>query len=442
MAIDCSKFSSFLFRRTPNFIKEVVQDMIPRDVVWTSLYENKEWTSFTGTTHTWDRVHVAHANDSGDWETIDAGACAMNICDPSARQIDWGSTRSTFTKLRRAYKTRILCLDQLRNVEEAQEQLDAIWKGLARVPEDVNSNFLRYMAALGSNQIYICGSAGATVTTTASIFTGGLSRLTLGSTGVPTSKLTMQYLQKQVPSLQYNGYFNGDFTPSGKFQCITDMQTVMELCNANPALAGMYEAADFEKGGKYFQYGAMMGCGNFLFKIDPFPARFYPVTGSSGTFRRVFPFENTPATVGLKPTLDPLYEAAPYQLSIIPHRNAREIHVPTIPSIHPQMKFGSRDLYGKWAWINGDMLTAGDPNTGATCTMDNPRRNKGYFLSDFEAGVKNTRPELECVILHLREPQAVADVPVAVAQGSWSSTGTYQDLLPYFSSFCDTNSEE
>lgn len=417
-------------------------DLIPRDVVWTSLYENKEWSPFTGTTHTWDRVHVAQANDAGDWETIDAGACVMNICDPSARQIDWGSTRNTFTKLRRAYKTRILCLDQLRNVEEAQEQLDAIWKGLARVPEDVNANFLRYMATLGSNKIYIAGSANTTVTTTASMFAGGLATVTLGASGVPTSKLTMQYLERQTPPLQYNGYFNGDFTPTGIFTCVTDMQTVLELCNANPALTQMYNGADFEKGGAYFKYGAMKGCGNFIFKIDPFPPRFYAVTGSTGTFRRVFPFTNSAATVGIKPLLDPLYEAAPYQLSFIVNRLAREIHVPTIPSIHPEMKFGSRDLYGKWQWINDAMLIAGDPNTGATCTMDNPRRNKGYFLADFEAGVKNTRPELECVILHLREPQAVADVPLAVAQGSWASAVSYQSLLPYNSAFCDPNSEE
>lgn len=440
MAIDCLKFSSFLFRRTPNFLKEVVTDMIPRDVVWTSLYQNKTWDSFTGTTHTWDRIHVAHSNDAGDWETVDAGACVMNICDPSARSIDWGSTRNTFSKFRRSYKTRILCLDQLRNVEEATEQLDAIWKGLARVPEDVNSNFLRYNAALGSNKIYICGSAGTTVTTTASMFTNGLSIVDLGGSGsLPTSKLQMPYLQQQIPSLQYNGYFEGDFTPTGKFQLVSDMQSIMELCNANPALTQMYNSADFEKGGQYFQYGAMMGCGNFLFKIDPFPARFYHA--GNGKLRRVWPFPNVAATVGIKPQLDPLYEAAPYQMSIIPHRLARTIFVGEIPSIHPEFKFGARDLYGKWTWINDAFLQGYDPNTGATCTMENPRRNKGYFLADFEAGVQNARPELECVIFHVREAATVADVPRVNAATQWNTTATYQSLLPY-NSFCDSNAEE
>lgn len=440
MAIDCGKFSSYLARRTPNFIKEFLRDMIPRDVVWTSLYENLTWDSFTGTTHTFDRIHVAHANDAGDWETVDAGACLTNVCDPSARSIDWGSDRYTFSKFRRRYKTRILCLDQLRHVEEAEQQLDGIWKGLARVPEDVNSNFLRYQSAAGSNKLYMCGSAGLTVTTTASMFTSGLSTVDLGgSANLPTSKLNMNYLESLTPSLQYNGYFDGEFTPTGKFQIVTDMQSTLELCNANPALTAMYNAADFEKGGKYFQYGAMMASGNYLFKIDPFPARFYHA--GSGKLRRVWPFPNVAATIGLKPQLDPLYEAAPYQMSIVPHRKARFVYVGEIPSVHPEFKFGSRDLYGKWNWINDAYLQAYDPNTGQTCNMENPVRNKGYFLADFEAAVQNARPELEAVVFHLRESAVSADVPRVNTATQWNTTASYQSLLPY-NSFCDSNAEE
>jgi len=436
MAIDCTKFSSFLFRRTPNFIRDLVEDMHPREVIWTSLYQNKTWESFTGTQHTWDRVHVAMPNDAGDWEQIDAGACAMNICDPSSRQIDWGSTRASLNKFRRRWKTRILCLDQLRNVEEAQAQLEAIWKGLTMVPEFVNANWIKYQQALGANLLYICGSAGLTVTPTASTFGGGLTTINLGSTAnLPTSKLQVPYLMTRIPQLQYDGYFDGEFTPTGKFQLITDIQSAFELANGNPALAQMYDAADFEKGGKFYQYGAMMGVGNFLIKIDPYPARFQHI--GNGVLSRIWPFQNIPATVGLKPAFDPNYELAQYQISSIPHRLAREVYVGEIPSIHPQMKFGSRDLYGKWNWINDAFLQAFDPNTGAACSMENPVRNKGYFLADFEAGMRNVRPELEAVILHLREPQGVADLPRAAAANSV----IYQSLLPY-NSFCDSNPEE
>lgn len=410
--------------------------MHPREVIWTSLYQNKTWESFTGTQHTWDRVHVSMPNDAGDWEQIDAGACAMNICDPQSRQIDWGSTRASLNRFRRRWKTRIFCLDQLRNVEEAQAQLEAIWKGLTMVPEFVNANWIKYQQALGANVLYICGSAGLTVTPNAATFGGGLTTINLGSTAfLPTSKLQVPYLMTRIPQLQYDGYFDGDFTPTGKFQLITDIQSAFELANGNPALAAMYDAADFEKGGKFYQYGAMMGVGNFLMKIDPYPARFQHI--GNGVLQRIWPFQNIPATVGLKPVFDPNYELAQYQISSLPHRLAREVYVGEIPSIHPQMKFGSRDLYGKWNWINDAFLQAFDPNSGAACTMENPVRNKGYFLADFEAGMRNVRPELEAVILHLREPQGVADLPRAAA----ANPMIYQSLLPY-NSFCDSNAEE
>lgn len=437
MAINCTLFSAYLARRTPNFVKDFVEDLFPRDVPYLSLYQNKSWDSFTGTQHTWDRIHVAMPNDAGDWEPMNADDCAMSICDPEPRQIDWGSVRSTFSKVRRRWKTRILCLDQIRHVEEAEAQIEAIWKGLMKVPEYVIADWLKYQQILGSNVIYICGTNNTTVTTTASLFTGGLSQINLGSSSLlPTSKLSMPYLQRQVPPLQYNGYFDGDFTPTGKFQLLTDIQSAYELCNGNPALTAMYDAADFEKGGKFFQYGAMMGCGNFLMKIHPYPPRFY--TTGNGVLQRVWPFQNVPATIGIQPQFDPQYENAPYQISVIPHRLAREIYVGEIPSIHPQLKFGSRDLFGKWTWINDAYLSAYDPNTGAACNMENPVRNKGYFLADFEAGIRNTRPELECCILHLREPQGIADVPRAAAPNQWASNVTYQSLLPY-TAFCDPN---
>jgi hypothetical protein len=252
----------------------------------------------------------------------------------------------------------------------------------------------------------------------------------------------MNYLMRLIPPLQYNGYFSGDFTPAGKFQLITDMESAYEISNGNPALTSMYDAADFEKGGKYFQYGAMGGCGNFLFKIDPYPPRFLIL--ANGVLQRIWPFQNVPTTVGLTPQVDPLYENAPVQMSLICHRDAREIYTGDISSIHPKMQFGSRDLYGKWNWINDAYLSAFDPNTGQACNMENPVRNKGYFLADFEAGCRNVRPELEAVILHLREPAPVADVPRAAgtfANPAPSSGSNYQSLLPY-NSFCDSNAEE
>lgn len=455
MALNCALFSAYLARRVPNWMPEFVKDMFPRDVTHLSLYPNKSWDSFTGTEHTWDRFHLAMPNDAGDWEQMSSMDCGFQICDPEQRQIDWGTTRAVFGKYRRSWQTRILCFDQFRHIEEAKQQVTILWNELRKVPEYIQADWLKFQQVFGqignltgSGGLAICGASkiassnsnsGLTLTqNTFNSGAGGLQVLNLGSdSNLPTSKLTMNYLESLLPPLLYNGYSDGEFTPTATGQVITDMNTTMELCNANPALTGMYQAADFEKGGKFFAYGAMKGCGNFLFKITPYPPRFYRT--SAGTLTRVWPFQNTTTTTGIMPALDPQYDAAPFQISVIPHRKTRTIFTGECPDIHPEFKFGKRDLWGKWNWCGDAYLSGLDPTTGQTCTMANPRRNKGYFYADFEAGVMNERPELETVILHQREPMAVADLPRSAGNPVTSPpTFTTQTLLPY-NPFCNPN---
>lgn len=441
MGINCGQASSYLFRRTPNFLKDLVEDLFPRDMLYSTLYPFQPWPSFHGTELTWDRIHVNMPNDMGDWEQMRSEDCLINVCNPEIRQLDWGSTRSVFGKFRRRWKTRVLCLDQLRHIEEAKAQIAMIYKGLMKVPEYVKAEFMKYQCAAGSNYIYSCGTGLTSVAVTSGMFPtgGGLASLNMGSdANLPTSKLSMNYLQQYVPQLQYNGYFDGQFTPTGKLQIITDMQSAIELCNQNPALAGMYQGADFEKGGQYFKYGAMMGCGNFLFDIATYPARFYRST--PGVLTRVMPFQNEAATVGSTPVLDPQWLNAPYQLSHVPHRMARDVYRGEIPELGGETKFGRRDLWGKWNWCNDAVLMSFDPNSGTTCTLDNVARNWGYFWADYEAGVQNTRPELELMILHQRETTAVADVPRAAGLAT-TPTLVAQSLLPY-NAYCNPNPGE
>jgi hypothetical protein len=250
----------------------------------------------------------------------------------------------------------------------------------------------------------------------------------------------MNYLQQYVPQLQYNGYFDGAFTPTGKLQAITDMQTVIDVCNANPALAGMYQGADFEKGGLYFKFGAMMGCGNFLFKISTYPPRFY--SSGNGLLTRVLPFPNQATTVGTQPVLDSQYLNAPYQLTHVPHERTRQVYRGEIPELGGGTSFGRRDLWGKFNWANHETLIYFDPNSGTQCTLDNVAKNWGYFWCDFEAGVRNEKPELELMILHQRETTAVADLPRAAGAATTpvltSQNTPPNSLLPY-TAFCNPN---
>jgi hypothetical protein len=366
------------------------------------------------------------------------GHCSVQaMCDPQRLTLGWGSTRSSYVKYHRDYTTPPFCYDRLRHIEEAEAQLDAIINGLKELPDQIISDFIRLLSVRQSDYIYICDKDLARVAVTAAMFQGNCTILDMGSANnLPTSKLTMQYLQHYAPQLMFQGYFNKEFIPDGKFLLMTDLTNAQELGAANPALTGMYLAADFTKGGKFFQYGAMMGCGNFLFKIDATPLRFADLGG--GKLKRIWPFQNTAATVGKKPVFDPAYEDAAYQLYHVYNRSARKLYTGSTDSVNPDMPFLKRGLMGKWSWKSPDAFQSRDPNTGTVCTIYNDKKNKGYFLGEYEMGAKTTNPEIELWILALRESQAVADVPRAQAI-TWPTSlanGQYQTLTPY-NSFCD-----
>jgi hypothetical protein len=184
----------------------------------------------------------------------------------------------------------------------------------------------------------------------------------------------------------------------------------------------------------------MGGCGNWLFKIDPQPMRFLHL--GSGVLQRVRPYQNVAATVGKKPQFDTLYEQATIQLSHVYARAARRVYTGDITSVHPDMPFAARNLMGKWTWKQPDAFLYTDPESGSQCTYYNDKKNRGYFLGEFETGMKTIYPEIEMWVLHLREAQAVTDVPLAVTfnNPAPNSDGTYQRLTPY-NAGCDTSDE-
>jgi hypothetical protein len=318
----------------------------------------------------------------------------------------------------------------------AREQLAAIVEGLREQPEEIVSDFLRVLSIRQADYIHICGSALAKVEVTDpdTIFTDQCLNLDLGAAAnLPTSKLSMEYLDNHVEDLMYNGYHNKEFAPMGKFMITCDIQTHRSLANANPALTQMYNAADFAKGGKFYAYGVMGGVGNWLFHVDKAPMRFNHIGG--GKLRRIWPYENTATgpSVGKRPVFSDAYKQATYQMYHVYNRAAREVYVGDITSVNESMRFGmARSLMGRWTWKNPDYFKAWDINTGDVCEHDNVKKNKGFFLGEYEMGVKTIYPEIEMIIIAKREPQGVVNIPRVQDDVAMGGTGTaYQELNPY-----------
>jgi len=433
-AAQCAAFNNYLSRRTPSFDKEFAKDRFPYSFIYSNMYEQKPFPAFTGTEHTWDKIHVTRPNDDGCWETVDITNCIGAPCSTSRKYTGWGATRATYGLYKTEYQTPVFCFDQLRHVEEARTQLAAIVQGHKQMPDEITSDFIRMMAVRSSDVIHICGSALTTVTTTAVMFTNNCKRIDLGGAGnLPTSKLSMEYLDNHVEELMLKGYHDRSWTPDAKFMVTSDLTTMRELTNKNPALTQMYTSADFAKGGKYYAFGAMAAAGSWLFKPDATPLRFRHI--NSGVLERIWPYENVSATIGKKPEFSTDYKNAEYQMYHVYNRAAREVHVGDITPVNPEMQFGlSRSMLGKWSWKHPDYFTSRDPNTGTVCTFQNDKDNMGYFLGEWELGVKTVYPEIEMIIIAKREPVPVANIAKCASEPTWSG---YQDLAPY-NDWCET----
>lgn len=421
-AWNCKAYFDFLFDNSPHFDKDILKDWFPTDDAWMGHVATIPWDAFSGTTHVYDHIHVGAPDLSQSWDTFDTQStdCVTNVCNPRAISVGWGSTRKTYSRERKRYETNVLCFDQMNTRAKAKEQLAQIVKGIKDLTKAIWSDYIRRNSLMLAQTIYIAGSDRREIPVSASMFTGGMATIDLGSSAnMPTSTLTIQYLQRFYEPLQGNGYFKSKYVPNGIFKLITDPISTQQLIEGNPALVSNFKFTDFTQGGEMFKYGMSKGIGNFGIAWDMFPARFYPETGgNSGKLIRVWPYLNTAATIGIKPTLNQKWLDAPIQYSAIWHPEAMKRAVPKLESVHPDMPFLTRDLGGKWNFSgpDSDTLVVTDPVTGVTCVIDNKARNQGLWWADFEAGFKFEYPEWIRGILHLREPGCVVNnVPCTTA---------------------------
>lgn len=423
----CRSFNEFLFRRTPDWDRMLSRDRFPYNYTYNGLYKAAPWESQTGTTHTWDQVHISRINDNGCWDAVNIDNCVGAPCAPNRSYVGWGSTRNTYGKFHKDFVTPPFCFDQLRDTEMATDQLNQIVNGLKKEPDQILSDYLRMWIPQSAGQIFIAGNADLRIPVTSAMFTNSCTRIDLGGSGnLPTSKLTIEYLNNHYEELLSQGYFDQDFNPAGLMTVFSDIQTWQENANANPALTQMYNAADFAKGGKFYSYGVMRGVGNFLFKLDPEQLRFQDL--GNGVLQRVFPYENVATTVGKMPQYSLAYKNAPYAAYHVYNPAARTVYTPMAEPVNGDMKFNTNRVFnGRWSWKAPDFFNYTDPNTGITCGMTNDKGNMGYFLGEFEIAVKTEFPLTEMWIIAQREPQVIVDNPRCAAL---PSTAT-QHLLPY-----------
>lgn len=431
MAVDCDKFSSYILQRTLNFLKEMARDRNPSRMEYSDTYGQDKWENFTGTLHTWDRIHVARFNDDGCWTEMDEENCLTAICDPPVKSFGWGMTRANFGKLRNKYKSPVFCLDQWNHFREAKQALSAIVEGFKMQGPVVYSDFMRLFSLRSADRIFVINNGAdasapfTEIEVTEGMFTNSCLNLTLGLSAADLAavgQISMQALMRLENPLLMNGYFDRQYKPGSLLSMFTDVTTMNRLVNENPALFGRYEKKDFAQGGQFYSYGAVDGAGDWAFKVDMTPLRYTDIGG--GVLQRVFPWENVAATIGKRPVYANAYEQATYQLYHVVNKAARTVYGGSLEQINPDMPFITRNVMGEWKWHRPMAnFSAADPCTGQICEYDGTEGNKGFWTMEHQLGVKTTYPEIEAWILAKRAPQQVAPNPLCPANS---------DLLNYY----------
>ena len=454
----CQQFNDALGRRPYDWDRKIAKDRKPHSYLYTGMYKTSPWKPFTGTTHLHEKVYVTMPNDPNFWPQFVADPCVGTPCSNTRQFVCHGVDQLRYDEYYREYQTPVFCLDQLNTVEEGIQKMAAIAEGYQRLPEGISSDFLRTLTLrkCGTNAqgggLFLAGvqdssgnpvaldvadtmftvsAGGIAISKQTLLFDlnglGGLTALSLGTTPLlaqAMGQLTMEYLANHQEDLAGNGYHDREWLVEGKFSITVDATTRRRLLVANPALTQMYSAADFAKGGAFYSYGISAGCGDWLFKEDKVQMRFrfrqdldgQTINGVGGGtsvwVEQVQPFENVAATFGKKPVYSTMWKNAPIRLYHAYNRDAREIFVGDITSVNDEMKFGlARSFMGEWSWKSPDVIITQDPNTGSTCTLNNDKKNMGYWLGEYRFGEKTVYPEIERMVFALGEPQPYVRVP-------------------------------
>jgi len=414
MAWNCTAFNDILFDRAPHFDEEILKDFAPTDDAWVGHVATMEWSAFTGSLHTYDQFHMGAPDLSQAWTAVnpDMQGCVSNACDNPSICVGWGETRKDYGLEKTTYETNVLCFDQIDSKPKAKTLMGNVLSGLRDVSREVWSDYHRRNSLMLNTTLYIAtmDGTGIEVPITAGMFTGGMATIDLGSTAnLPTTLLTMQYLQRQYAPLIGNGYFKGKMMPTGMFKLITDTITSNQLIENNPTMSSFFRTDSVEQVAKLWKYGVSATVGNFGISWDLLPARFFH-TGD-GVLTRVWPFTCVAADIGIKRQWNVQYELAPIQYSVIWHPEAMKRATRSLEPING-MPFLTRDLGGSWNFTGGNrdrFFQKTDPTTGDVCQVDNKKGNKGFFWADFESGFKFEYPQWTRPILHLREPGCLSN---------------------------------
>lgn len=401
--------------------------MHPLDSQWVGHVSTGRFKAEDGVEHTFDRFENIFPKLPA-WTDVRAASCVGAPCDPATTKVGLGFTRDSYKLQQTSYETDLFCWDLILSADRATQQFAHFIRVLRRISTIVWSHRFRTEAIRIAKFRWVL--ANNTLIAVNATWDATFTQLTLTPvsgtfpTGGITSQITARHLQRRVdPQIRAGAEgptINKNMQPM--LELVSDMQSVWNLVEGDPSLTDHWRFTGFSDASKFYKYGWTGSVGNFGVRADAYQLRFDIVsaTASSIVMNVVFPYTNIAATEGIKEDVNADFDNARVYTHYIWHRKAMTSLVRDAKAINPEMPFAARDFAGKWQFVL-DNLTCGtfqvtDVATGNLITVpipvDNSRRNKGKFITDFGGAIQAEYPELAEVIFSIGGPACITDVPV------------------------------
>jgi hypothetical protein len=205
----------------------------------------------------------------------------------------------------------------------------------------------------------------------------------------------------------------------------------------SPTVLGNWRFEQFNEATKFWRYGFSGQIGNFMARLDPMGLRFNFVQDLGAgvgvnryRYQVVLPYVNQITTgaggsagIGSIPNTD--FDRAQFGLSQIHHKKGMELLTREASAINPEMPFGHRDFGGKWQFVMDNLGADAAGNV-----INNKRRNKGQFISDFYYYIRPLHYEFLEVFFHKREQFCIPELNTCNTDPGYPAQG-YSISLPY-----------
>lgn len=318
----------------------------------------------------------------------------VNGCRPPTDSVQFGQTSFSITPKHYALNTQDFCIRDIMTGFQFAEWMSKVSGALADIPAWVwarrfTADYVRVLAlATGSttgNLITLNQTSGTVQGSTYSVSNGGAN-----------GRLRQGILDKYYARLLREGAAKpsaiDEATGSAVFTLITSAETSMDIVRSDPDLRNDTRYAYMGKGemtplvpGVPFK---KKNYGGFIHEIDPYPRRFI-LSGSA--YIEQHAWIQSAAGTGYKWELNPAWEAAPFEESIIWHEGVyKDLAVNTATNIPDGWNFTPRSWMGTFSPRN---------IIERTC---NPDGTQIFFRGLFASAAEPMNPNVGYAFLHAR----------------------------------------